>query len=188
MFRFILTAIFLSALFARQLQAQDVPLTPSPSPATYQISGAVRSGKNSPPGRHHNRHQYADGEEFAAASSTEGKFEFSGIPRGRYVIRIEFMGFALFTRESYSIRKIRPRSLMPNCFLLPVNSRQKTRTLLRPPPAAVYKASQRIQPYLLRPEMQTELRPGMQTMANKTAVILRAFHSMEPASMLQRNP
>ena len=99
MFRFILTAIFLSVLFARQLQAQDVPLTPSSSPATYQISGAVRSGKTPLPGATITATNTLTGKKFAAASSTAGKFEFSGIPRGRYVIRIEFMGFALFTRE-----------------------------------------------------------------------------------------
>jgi hypothetical protein len=97
MFRTILYFISLAAILAFQLQAQDV--TPPPATPTYQITGSVRSGKTPLPGATVTAANTLTGKKLSAVSTTEGKFEIAGIPRGRYVIRIEFMGFALFTQE-----------------------------------------------------------------------------------------
>ena len=39
------------------------------------------------------------GKKYFVVTNAEGKFLLTGMARGRYVIRIEFMGFALFTQE-----------------------------------------------------------------------------------------
>jgi trimeric autotransporter adhesin len=39
------------------------------------------------------------GKKYAAATNSEGKFGLTGLARGRYVVRVEFMGFATFTQE-----------------------------------------------------------------------------------------
>jgi len=39
------------------------------------------------------------GKKYTAATNSEGKFSLSGMQRGRYVVRVEFMGFAAFTQE-----------------------------------------------------------------------------------------
>ena len=39
------------------------------------------------------------GKKYAVVTNAEGKFLLTGMARGRYVVRLEFMGFALFTQE-----------------------------------------------------------------------------------------
>lgn len=39
------------------------------------------------------------GKKYVAATNSEGKFILAGMSRGRYVVKIEFMGFATFTQE-----------------------------------------------------------------------------------------
>src|SRR5207237_10466842 len=39
------------------------------------------------------------GKKYSTATNSEGKFGLSGLTRGRYVVRVEFMGFAAFTEE-----------------------------------------------------------------------------------------
>src|SRR5207237_168584 len=39
------------------------------------------------------------GKKYSMATNSEGKFGLSGLTRGRYVVRVEFMGFAAFTEE-----------------------------------------------------------------------------------------
>ena len=95
-FRISNIVIFLVALFALPTRAQE---SPQPVAPVYQITGTVRSGKTSLPGATVTAANTLTGKHFATASSVDGKFEFSGIPRGRYVIRIDFMGFAVFTQE-----------------------------------------------------------------------------------------
>jgi trimeric autotransporter adhesin len=104
---FILNAV--AILFAPCLRAQDPapPLpaqaaqtTPPPAPAPiYEINGSARSGKTPLPGVTVTAANTLTGKKYAAATNSEGKFSFSGIARGRYVIRVEFMGFAAFTQE-----------------------------------------------------------------------------------------
>jgi trimeric autotransporter adhesin len=84
-------------LFAVGLRAQDAT-TPAAAPA-YEINGSARSGKTPLPGVTVTATNTLTGKKYAAATNFEGKFGLSGIPRGRYVVRVEFMGFAAFTQE-----------------------------------------------------------------------------------------
>ena len=98
-------------LLAPCLLAQDAtPPSPAPAPTAqsapapaaapaYEITGSARSGKIPLPGVTVTAANTLTGKKYAAATSSEGKFAFSGIGRGRYVVRVEFMGFAVFTQE-----------------------------------------------------------------------------------------
>ena len=72
--------------------------TPAPDP-TYEINGSARSGKTPLPGVTVTAANTLTGKKYAAATNSEGKFGLSGMTRGRYVVRVEFMGFAAFTQE-----------------------------------------------------------------------------------------
>jgi hypothetical protein len=105
--RGILIFVLVALLFALCLQAQEVspsapqagPAPPSTPSLTYEITGTARTGKTPLPGAAVSAANTITGKKYAAVTNTEGKFSFSGIVRGRYVLRIEFMGFALFTQE-----------------------------------------------------------------------------------------
>ncbi len=105
--RGIFLSIFFVILIALNLRAQDATppvqaaqTAPTPAAApTYEISGSARSGKTLLPGVTVTASNTLTGKKFVAATNYEGKFSFSGIPRGRYVVRVEFMGFANFTQE-----------------------------------------------------------------------------------------
>ena len=107
--RGIFLSIAVAILFVPWLRAQDAP-APLPAPTApsatvpaatqaYEIKGSARSGKTALPGVTVTAANTLTGKKYAAATNSEGKFDFSGIPRGRYVVRIEFMGFAAFTQE-----------------------------------------------------------------------------------------
>jgi hypothetical protein len=107
--RCILVFYFLAILFAANARAQE-PAPPSPTttdqtaatPAaapTYEITGSARSGKTPLPGVTVTAANTLTGKKYAAATNSEGKFALSGMTRGRYVVRVEFMGFAAFTQE-----------------------------------------------------------------------------------------
>ncbi len=114
-FRGVYLLTLLALLLAPHLQAQDAaPTATQPSPAppvvpqtetqnapapSYQITGTARSGKTSLPGATVTASNTLTGKKYSAVTDAEGKFIFSGIVRGRYVLRIEFMGFSLFTQE-----------------------------------------------------------------------------------------
>src|SRR2546425_8627813 len=96
-------------LFAPGLPAQDAA-PPSPAPTAqsattpvaapaYEINGSVRSVKTPLPGVTVTAANTLTGKKYAAATNSEGKFVLSGMTRGRYVVRAEFMGFAAFTQE-----------------------------------------------------------------------------------------
>src|SRR5882724_8904030 len=99
---------FVAILCAASAGTQE-PAPPSPTvteqtaaPAaapTYEITGSVRSGKTPLPGVSITAANTLTGKKYAAATNSEGKFALSGITRGRYVVRVEFMGFAAFTQE-----------------------------------------------------------------------------------------
>jgi hypothetical protein len=110
-YRFPLLAL-LSAVPAQAQDATPATTQPSPAPAaaprpglesappaSYEITGAARSGKTPLPGATVTVSNTLTGEKYFAVTDAEGKFTFTGIVRGRYVLRIEFMGFSLFTRE-----------------------------------------------------------------------------------------
>jgi hypothetical protein len=67
--------------------------------ATFQISGSVRNGKTLLPGVTVTAANTLTGKKYSAVTSTNGTFQFSKLPRGRYVVRVEFMGFATLTQE-----------------------------------------------------------------------------------------
>ena len=98
---------FVAILFVSSLRAQETP-PPSPTPQSttisaaapaYEINGSARSGKTPLPGVTVTAANTLTGKKYATATSSEGKFGLQGIPRGRYVVRVEFMGFAAFTQE-----------------------------------------------------------------------------------------
>ncbi len=109
--RGILILHFVLILFVSSLRGQEtVPPPPAPSPPVqseatpaaapaYEISGSARSGKTPLPGVTVTAANTLTGEKYAAATNSEGKFGLSGLARGRYVVRVEFMGFAAFTQE-----------------------------------------------------------------------------------------
>jgi len=73
---------------------------PSPTPSeTYGIAGSAHSGKSPLPGAAITAANTLTGKKYAAVTDNQGNFAFTSVPRGRYVIRIEFMGFAIFTQE-----------------------------------------------------------------------------------------
>jgi hypothetical protein len=72
--------------------------TPAVAP-TYEIDGSARSGKTPLPGVTVTAANTLTGKKYSAATNSEGKFALSGMTRGRYVVRVEFMGFAAFTQE-----------------------------------------------------------------------------------------
>jgi hypothetical protein len=96
----------LSLLLGLRAHAQNAPATASPAAQTaasltptYEITGTAHSGKTPLPGATVTASNTLTGKKYAAVTNTEGRFAFAGIARGRYVIRIEFMGFAVFTQE-----------------------------------------------------------------------------------------
>ena len=106
--------LLLVLLFALPVQAQDAaPTAPPPSPVpaagpqidaqtplpSYEINGTARSGKTPLPGATVTASNTLTEKKYSAVTDAEGKFTFKGIVRGRYVLRIEFMGFSLFTQE-----------------------------------------------------------------------------------------
>ena len=102
--------VLFTLLFALRLQAQEaapsappsgpaIPAPPSASSPTYEITGSARSGKTPLPGAAVTAANTLTGKKYAAVTNAEGKFSFLGIVRGRYVLRIEFMGFSLLTQE-----------------------------------------------------------------------------------------
>src|SRR6266404_8131586 len=99
---------FVAILCAASAGTQE-PAPPSPTvteqtaaPAaapTYEITGSVRSGKTPLPGVSITAANTLTVKKYAAATNSEGKLALSGIKRGRYEVRVEFMGFAAFTQE-----------------------------------------------------------------------------------------
>ena len=80
--------------------AAQVPAAPPvATPVTFEIAGSAKSGKTPLPGVTVTAANTLTGKKYVAATNSEGKFSLSGLARGRYVVRIEFMGFAAFTQE-----------------------------------------------------------------------------------------
>jgi hypothetical protein len=85
------------------LAAGQEPPTPAASPqsnaASFQISGTVKNGKTTLPGVTVTASNTLTGKKYSVASGVDGSFVFKDLPRGRYVVKIEFMGFATQTSE-----------------------------------------------------------------------------------------
>ena len=82
-----------------QVPADTATPSPPPAPATFEISGTVRAGKTPLPGVTVTASNSLTGKKFSVATSANGGYTFTGLPRGRYVVRVEFMGFAPQTQE-----------------------------------------------------------------------------------------
>lgn len=91
-------AAICAVLFICLASAEPAAQDPAP-PATYQITGTVHSGKTPLPGVTVTAANTLTGRKFALVTSPAGSFEMAGLPRGRYVVRVEFMGFAPVTQE-----------------------------------------------------------------------------------------
>ena len=76
--------------------AQELPKSPA---ATFRISGSVRNGKILLPGVAVTAANTLTGKKYSVVTESNGTFQFTGLPRGRYVVRVEFMGFATVTQE-----------------------------------------------------------------------------------------
>src|SRR6202035_5782758 len=72
--------------------------TPS-APTSFEITGIVRAGKTPLPGVTVTASNTLTGKKFTVATAANGTYTFAGLPRGRYVVRAEFMGFAPQTQE-----------------------------------------------------------------------------------------
>jgi hypothetical protein len=79
--------------------AEAATQTASAAPTSFEISGTVRAGKTPLPGVTVTASNSLTGKKFTVATASNGTYTFSGLPRGRYVVRIEFMGFAAQTQE-----------------------------------------------------------------------------------------
>jgi trimeric autotransporter adhesin len=104
--------VFLSLLFLiGVVRGQDSPAPPQdgaappsvPSapvqPQTFEITGTVRAGKTPLPGVTVTASNTLTGKKFSVATAPNGTYTFAGLPRGRYVVRVEFMAFAAQTQE-----------------------------------------------------------------------------------------
>ena len=96
---FVRTLILLSLManVGGGLRAQEN--APAPRTPSYQITGTVRSGKTPLPGVTVTAANTLTGKKYTSASVSDGSFVFTGLPRGRYVVKTEFMGFAEQTQE-----------------------------------------------------------------------------------------
>src|SRR5262249_16045633 len=92
--------VFLLCLNAQAPPARGDSLTSAPAnSAAYEITGVVRNGKTLLPGVTVTASNTLTGNRHSTETSANGRFRFKGLPRGRYVVRIEFMGFAPLTEE-----------------------------------------------------------------------------------------
>jgi trimeric autotransporter adhesin len=71
------------------------------APATndFQISGTVKNGKTVLPGVTITAANTLTGKKVSVATGVDGSFVIKGLARGRYVVKLEFMGFATVTQE-----------------------------------------------------------------------------------------
>jgi trimeric autotransporter adhesin len=82
-----------------QVPAEAPTTPPPPAPVSFEISGSVRAGKTPLPGVTVTAANSLTGKKFSTVTSATGTYTFTGLPRGRYVVRVEFMGFAPQTQE-----------------------------------------------------------------------------------------
>src|SRR5258708_33779882 len=73
--------------------------TVSPAPTSFEITGIVKAGKTPLPGVTVTASNSLTGKKFVVATAANGTYTFTGLPRGRYVVRVEFMGFSAQTQE-----------------------------------------------------------------------------------------
>lgn len=91
-------SVQLACAVCAQVAAQESSQV-APAPPSYEISGTARSGKTPLPGATVTAANTLTGKKYVVTTSADGKFLLAGMARGRYVVRVEFMGFAVFTQE-----------------------------------------------------------------------------------------
>ncbi len=79
--------------------AGQAPAAAVTQPVAYRIAGSVHSGKTALPGVTVTAANTLTGKKFSGVTASDGTFLLVGISRGRYVVRVEFMGFATATQE-----------------------------------------------------------------------------------------
>jgi trimeric autotransporter adhesin len=82
-----------------QNPAPQTPAAATAAQPTFEISGTIHAGKTPLPGVTVTAANTLTGKKFSAATAANGTYTFTGLPRGRYVVRVEFMGFATQTQE-----------------------------------------------------------------------------------------
>ena len=134
-------SVLVATLFAlpSTLHAQQPSPTPTETPTsatqtppadTYQITGWAHSGKSPLPGATVTAANTLTGKKYAVVTDNQGDFAFSNIPRGRYVIRIEFMGFAILTQEA--VLNLQNPSAKIDAELILASRQQQTNTANTP--------------------------------------------------------
>ena len=98
-FRGLIIILALALIAAVCLCLAEAQEAPQPQATSFQISGSVRNGKTLLPGVAVTAANTLTGKKYSVVTSTNGTFQFTGLPRGRYVVRVEFMGFASLTQE-----------------------------------------------------------------------------------------
>lgn len=79
--------------------AQETPASAGTAIASFQITGVVKSGKTPLPGVTVTAANTLTGKKFSVATAIDGSFVIKDVPRGRYVVKVAFMGFATLTQE-----------------------------------------------------------------------------------------
>ena len=92
-------ALICAVLLVCFTHGQEAPAPTPAAPATFQISGVVKSGKTPLPGVTVTAANTLTGKKVSVATAADGSFVIKGLPRGRYVVKLEFMGFATATQE-----------------------------------------------------------------------------------------
>ncbi len=82
-----------------QAPSATPPAPSAPQPTSFEISGSVKSGKTPLPGVTVTAANTLTGKKYSIATALDGSYKFTGLPRGRYVVRVEFMAFAPQTQE-----------------------------------------------------------------------------------------
>jgi trimeric autotransporter adhesin len=90
-------ALICGILYVCIAKGQEPPKQATSS--DYQISGTVKNGKTTLPGVAVSAANTLTGRKYSVASGVDGSFTLKNLPRGRYVVKIEFMGFAPQTSE-----------------------------------------------------------------------------------------
>ena len=89
-------ALICAVIFVCVVEGQEPA---APAAATFQITGTVKSGKTGLPGATVTAANTLTGKKFSVATAVDGSFLMKNLPRGRYVVKVEFMGFAPLTQE-----------------------------------------------------------------------------------------
>lgn len=98
--RFVLGLVLLAAFGGGGESAGTQEAAGTPPSGSYDISGSVHAGKTPLPGVTVTIANTLTGKKFIAATALNGTFAVTGLDRGRYVVRVEFVGFAAQTQEA----------------------------------------------------------------------------------------